>query len=56
MSEDYRKEERPSEVGENPKQDGEVPIREGGDGQNLLYGPERMLTALEKGVKGGQMV
>ena len=42
------KEERPSEVGENPKQDGEVQIRE------RWRWTERMLTALEKGVKGGK--
>ena len=48
------KEERPSEVGENPKQDGEVQIRERWRWTEPSVWTERMLTALEKGVKGGK--
>ncbi|MCE7911651.1 MAG: group II intron reverse transcriptase/maturase [Candidatus Brocadia sp. AMX3] len=48
------REERPSEVGENPKQDGEVQIREKWRWTEPSVWTERMLTALEKGVKGGK--
>ena len=48
------KEERPSEVGENPKQDGEVQIWERWRWTEPSVWTERMLTALEKGVKGGK--
>lgn len=48
------KEERPSEVGETPKQDGEVQIRERWRWTEPSVWTERMLTALEKGVKGGK--
>lgn len=48
------KEERPSEVGENPKQDGEVQILERWRWTEPSVWTERMLTALEKGVKGGK--
>ena len=48
------KEERPSEVGENPKQDGEVQIWERWRWAEPSVWTERMLTALEKGVKGGK--
>lgn len=48
------REERPSEVGENPKQDGEVQIRERWRWTEPSVWTERMLTALEKGVKGGK--
>jgi len=48
------REERPSEVGESPKQDGEVQIRERWRWTEPSVWTERMLTALEKGVKGGK--
>lgn len=48
------REERPSEVGEIPKQDGEVQIRERWRWTEPSVWTERMLTTLEKGVKGGK--
>ncbi|QQR67877.1 hypothetical protein B188_06920 [Candidatus Brocadiaceae bacterium B188] len=48
------REERPSEVGETPKQGGEVQIRERWRWTEPSVWTERMLTALEKGVKGGK--
>lgn len=48
------REERPSEVGKPPKQDGEVRIQERWSWTEPSVWTERMLTALEKGVKGGK--
>ena len=48
------KEERPSEVGENPKQDGEAQIRKRWRWAEPSVWTERMLAALEKGAKGGK--
>ncbi|OQZ04970.1 MAG: hypothetical protein B6D34_00010 [Candidatus Brocadia sp. UTAMX1] len=48
------REERPSEAGETPKQGGEVQIRERWRWTEPSVWTEQMLTALEKGVKGGK--
>lgn len=48
------KEERPLEVGESPKQDGEVQNLERWRWTEPSVWTERMLTTLEKGVKGGK--
>jgi RNA-directed DNA polymerase len=48
------REERPSEVGESPKQDGEDQILERWSWTEPSVWTEWMLTALEKGVRGGK--
>ncbi|GJQ23247.1 hypothetical protein BIY37_00590 [Candidatus Brocadia sapporoensis] len=48
------KEERPAGVEGNPKQSGEVQLRERWRWTEPSVWTERMLTALEKGMKGGK--
>lgn len=48
------KEERPLEVGASPKQDGEVQNLERWSWTEPSVWTERMLTTLERGVKGGK--
>ena len=51
---DIGKEARPAAVAGKPKQAGEAPIRERWGWAEPSVWTERMLTALEEGVKGGK--